>query len=54
MTTGKFRLCGEAACPICRFHQSLESKGAVPQRDGISFRESNYSIKISLKMNVNA
>lgn len=47
MTTGKLCLCGEGACPICRLHQSLESKGAVPQWVGISFRESGCSIKIS-------
>ena len=49
MTTGKLCLCGEGACPICRLHQSLESKGAVPQWAGISFRESGCNIKISFE-----
>ena len=49
MTTGKLFLCGEESCPICWLHQRLESNGAAPQRAGISFRESQCSIKISFE-----
>lgn len=49
MTTGKLFLCGEEACPICWLHQRLESNGAAPQRAGITFRESQCSIKISFE-----
>lgn len=49
MTTGKLCLCGERACPVCRLHQRLKSEGAVPQRVGISFKESGCSIKISFE-----
>lgn len=49
MTTGKLFLCGEESCPICWLHQRLELNGAAPQRAGISFRESQCSIKISFE-----
>ena len=49
MTTGKLFLCGEDACPVCGLHQRLESNGAAPQWAGISFRESQCSIKVSFE-----
>ena len=49
MTTGKLFLCGDEACPVCGLHQRLESNGAAPQWAGISFRESQCSVKISFE-----